>query len=382
MKKHTIPTVGMSVKIAPCAWLRMYDLNTAEIRSDDLGYITEIVYNGQNPGCATFNSPRTKYTVYFPATFFKAEMKVVCNYEDLIFDDVLSHLSADFDGDCVTGLTGVIPTCAMTWYESPKIDCCCGDVRTPVSGKVCTPMPASVLNDIFKDFTKDLDRANGYLKEAAENLKRATVHSMYPRIETKYFGHTTSLCTIDETPFDQFAKYAKRDVEMTEQLYLYGIMQQPCDGFKINVTMPPRFGKKLNIEELEKRMLNIGFGLHTVDPLIKTVKTSEKEKKTMDFRVKKIMHNGPATIVFWKDNTKTVVRLKEGDRYDPYAAFTAAVAKRLYGKTMKISEIVDRYSKDLKNIDIPETPPRDLTVEELKAAAEKLGYRVSKKPKK
>lgn len=103
---------------------------------------------------------------------------------------------------------------------------------------------------------------------------------------------------------------------------------------------------------------------------------------TIDFRVKKIMHNGPATIVFWKDGTKTVVRLKEGDKYDPYAAFTAAVAKRLYGKNMKISEIVDRYSKDLKKIDIPEAQPRELSVEELKAAADKLGYRVSKKPKK
>lgn len=141
-----------------------------------------------------------------------------------------------------------------------------------------------------------------------------------------------------------------------------------------------------NVRAFEK-FINRIFGLpddgvKEKDPLIKTVKTSEKEKKTMDFRVKKIMHNGPATIVFWEDNTKTVVRLKEGDRYDPYAAFTAAVTKRLYGKTMKISEIVDRYSKDLKKIDIPETPPRELTVEELKAAAEKLGYRVSKKPKK
>lgn len=161
----------------------------------------------------------------------------------------------------------------------------------------------------------------------------------------------------------------------------------PCEELYFHQYLQP-YMKPDELHKFVKRLLNNEYGRHNAernDPLIKTVKTSEKEKSivsTIDFRVKKIMHNGPATIVFWKDGTKTVVRLKEGDKYDQYAAFTAAVAKRLYGKTVKISEIVDQYSKDLKKIDIPEAPPRELSVEELKVAADKLGYRVSKKPKK
>lgn len=321
MASYTIPKIGQKVKASYDAWSKCYPFPTALEHNHEIGIITEIKYSGFRLEDADYKHSDTIYTVTFPATFFEEEREVYCRYDDLIMSSARVYSGADFDGDCVTGLTGVIPTCAMTSYESPNIGCCCGNVITPVSSKVCASMPTSVLNDIFGKLLKDLDKTNVCIKE-----------------------------TTDETLFDQFVKYAKRDAEMT-------------------------MTKRLHL-------FDIGFGLRTIDPLIKTVRTSEKEEKTMNFRVKKIMHNGPATIVFWEDGTKTVVRLKEGDKYDPYAAFTAAVAKRLYGKNMKISEIVGRYSKDLKKIDIPEAPPRELSVEELKAAADKLGYRVSKKPKK
>lgn len=55
----------------------------------------------------------------------------------------------------------------------------------------------------------------------------------------------------------------------------------------------------------------------------------------MKFRLtpEKIIHNGPATIVYWRDGEKTVVKLMEGDTYDEYAAFTAALAKKIFGST-------------------------------------------------
>lgn len=48
--------------------------------------------------------------------------------------------------------------------------------------------------------------------------------------------------------------------------------------------------------------------------------------------VREIQYNGPATIVFWKDNTKTVVKVQPGEEcYDPDKAFTMAVCKKLFG---------------------------------------------------
>lgn len=66
-------------------------------------------------------------------------------------------------------------------------------------------------------------------------------------------------------------------------------------------------------------------------------------------KVKKIIHSGPCTIVFWEDNTKTVVRLEEGKEYDEYAAFTAALAKKCYGSNSQVHKILEKKTKrDLK----------------------------------
>lgn len=136
-------------------------------------------------------------------------------------------------------------------------------------------------------------------------------------------------------------------------------METNEDGVKIYISQPPRCGKDWATK--------IGD------------MNGEDTMKTVDLRVKNIIHNGPCTIVLWMDNTKTIVKLKPGDTYDPHAAFCIAVAKKMYGNNSKISKIVDQFSKDVK---VPETPARELSVDELKAAADKIGYRVSRKPKK
>lgn len=47
---------------------------------------------------------------------------------------------------------------------------------------------------------------------------------------------------------------------------------------------------------------------------------------------KKIIVNGPATIVFWKDGTKTVVKVAESDKKHASveAGFAMALAKKIY----------------------------------------------------
>lgn len=54
------------------------------------------------------------------------------------------------------------------------------------------------------------------------------------------------------------------------------------------------------------------------------------------------MRNGKATIVFWDDGTKTIVKCEDGDRQDPYTAFTAALAKKIYGSNSRVKKIVNK----------------------------------------
>lgn len=48
-------------------------------------------------------------------------------------------------------------------------------------------------------------------------------------------------------------------------------------------------------------------------------------------KVTKVIYHNPATIVFWSDGTKTVVKCDKNDTYDPEKGFYIACAKKLFG---------------------------------------------------
>lgn len=47
--------------------------------------------------------------------------------------------------------------------------------------------------------------------------------------------------------------------------------------------------------------------------------------------IKDVIFNAPATIVFWNDGTKTVVRCGEGEKYDPEKGLALCIAKKALG---------------------------------------------------
>ena len=47
--------------------------------------------------------------------------------------------------------------------------------------------------------------------------------------------------------------------------------------------------------------------------------------------IRKVIFNDPATIVFWEDGTKTVVKCKEGDTYSKETGLALCITKKVYG---------------------------------------------------
>ena len=47
--------------------------------------------------------------------------------------------------------------------------------------------------------------------------------------------------------------------------------------------------------------------------------------------IKNVIFNDPATIVFWDDGTKTVVKCQPGDSFDPEKGLAMAITKKAYG---------------------------------------------------
>lgn len=57
--------------------------------------------------------------------------------------------------------------------------------------------------------------------------------------------------------------------------------------------------------------------------------------------IKKVIFNEPATIVFWGDGTKTVVKCSKDDEFDPEKGLAMAIAKKFFGNE-------NGYSKNIK----------------------------------
>ena len=99
-------------------------------------------------------------------------------------------------------------------------------------------------------------------------------------------------------------------------------------------------------EALDSDLLNLITGVkkqkQTEPKDEKAVLLELLKKRTFDYMMLKmdyatrtiperIIKSGPATIVFWADGTKTVVKCAKGTEPDDYAAFCAALAKKVYG---------------------------------------------------
>ena len=65
---------------------------------------------------------------------------------------------------------------------------------------------------------------------------------------------------------------------------------------------------------------------------------------------KKVIYSGNKTIVFWNDKTKTIVSCGEGEQWDPYTGFCAALAKKLYGSTSHTKKLLKKVSVDKRAV--------------------------------
>lgn len=63
---------------------------------------------------------------------------------------------------------------------------------------------------------------------------------------------------------------------------------------------------------------------------------------------KRILRHGPATIVFWCDGTKTVVKPAPDEPDSEYTAFTAALAIKIFGSNSKLKKIVKTFTEEQK----------------------------------
>ena len=59
--------------------------------------------------------------------------------------------------------------------------------------------------------------------------------------------------------------------------------------------------------------------------------------------IKNVKFNGPATIVFWADGTKTVVKCQNGDDYSEEVGLAMCIVKKAFGNTSKYNDVFKKW---------------------------------------
>lgn len=93
--------------------------------------------------------------------------------------------------------------------------------------------------------------------------------------------------------FDDVAKYCQNDISITKQA--------------------------------AKVLLNLIYGIHS-KTLKEEIQMKTKSRSACN-PIKKVIFNDPATIVFWKDGTKTIVKCQEGATFDPEKGLAMAISR-------------------------------------------------------
>lgn len=94
--------------------------------------------------------------------------------------------------------------------------------------------------------------------------------------------------------------------------------------------------------------LKIAPDIHDKKPQeMKTNITFETKQSTnRRVAIKDVIFANPATVVFWSDGSKTVVKTRGDEKYDPEKGLAMAIIKKISGNTGNYYEIFKRWCKD------------------------------------
>lgn len=113
----------------------------------------------------------------------------------------------------------------------------------------------------------------------------------------------------------------------------------------------------VKVEESESVSVNLFDRFAGIDRPVKAMRLSKPtyvkvcqdkisfldERKINNFDIEKVIYNYPATIVIWKDGTKTVVKCQEGDMFDFEKGLAMCFAKKALGNKGNFNDVLRKH---------------------------------------
>lgn len=109
-----------------------------------------------------------------------------------------------------------------------------------------------------------------------------------------------------------------------------------------------------------KTAMNSVYGLNSYSKTIEyaandieeTIKTLYNKMYKLEQKyIESVIFNYPATIVFWNDRTKTVVKVADGETFDPEKGLAIAIAKKYFGNSSNYYEVFKKWLTKDKTVD-------------------------------
>lgn len=70
--------------------------------------------------------------------------------------------------------------------------------------------------------------------------------------------------------------------------------------------------------------------------------------------IKNVIFNDPATVVFWSDGSKTVVKCQPNDVYDKETGLAMCIAKKFFGNKSNFNDVFTKWIPEEKKISVKE----------------------------
>jgi hypothetical protein len=190
------------------------------------------------------------------------------------------------------------------------------------------------------------------------------------QISTDSLKYATPCPTVNIEPIKDFGTYIDNNPMSIRSLIAQAIIFD--DEFKYFL----KEDKTMNFLSFETEYNNCGgtarcrlefemtgAEIYKFEPLLRRAKDSLQiknfsESVLMAFldatnlpKPKKVIFNGPATIVMWEDNTKTVVKKAEGEPDDKEKAIMYCVFKKIIGDKPGMDKYINNFLKEEKKVE-------------------------------
>lgn len=165
------------------------------------------------------------------------------------------------------------------------------------------------------------------------------------RNELYYECQIQYVCELDNSDMEEFTKYAKQYVETKPYSYvdlLDKVIRLLSRGHSFE-TIKNKI--KEEVMKKEKKIMPTGRYANLFLDEIKNITFTQKLPTFDKNQVKDVIFNDPATIVFWKDGTKTVVKCQKdkGDTYNPELGLAMCIIKKMCDNKGNYNDVFNKW---------------------------------------